>query len=556
MASSGDEGRVVVDLRSAAESAAADEEAHATPLHEIESLCMRCGENGITRLLLTLIPHFREVVLMAFECPHCGERNNEIQFAGQLQPKGCCYSLEVPSGQSEILNRQVVKSDSATIKIPELDFEIPPEAQRGHAFYFPFKMFYFAASLLILYLVNQVEGIIMRAVDELQALQDERKLRSLGSGEAAFTFVLDDPAGNSFIENPHAPSSDPLLSVRFYERTREQQAALGFLAEPPTEQPGEAVLPASAVESNSDGLQSVPHGSVGAVAARRAIAQGNPTKLLQPCVDIAAPEELKLETSTENFSFFGVKVLTLNSHQPPGEGAMVGYLGGLFDSVDFESYIYARVIIFLICGLPRLFLRFYHCWSIQIWYFTFELEVIVMATTCDMCGYRNSELKPGGEIPAKGKKITLRVQNARDLTRDVIKSDSASVKVPELELELSCGTLGGMVTTVEGLIVKICEALERIHRFQLGDSTLEWKKKKWEDFKERLSKLLSLQEAWTLIIDDGLAASFVAPATDSLEDDSQLTMEEYQRSWEQNEELGLNDMDTSSADAAYNTTST
>ena len=39
----------------------------------------------------------------------------------------------------------------------------------------------------------------------------------------------------------------------------------------------------------------------------------------------------------------------------------------------------------------------------------------------------------------------------------VFQSDSASVKVPELELELSCGTLGGMVTTVEGLIVKICE---------------------------------------------------------------------------------------------------
>lgn len=29
------------------------------------------------------------------------------------------------------------------------------------------------------------------------------------------------------------------------------------------------------------------------------------------------------------------------------------------------------------------------------------------------------------------------------------------------------------------------------------------------------------------------------------------TVEEYERSWEQNEELGLNDMDTSSADAAY-----
>uniref|UniRef100_A0A0E0LVU2 Zinc finger ZPR1-type domain-containing protein n=1 Tax=Oryza punctata TaxID=4537 RepID=A0A0E0LVU2_ORYPU len=469
MASSGEEGRVVVDLRSAAESAGGDEEAHATPLHEIESLCMRCGDNGTTRLLMTMIPHFREVVLMAFECPHCGERNNEVQFAGQLQPKGCCYRLEVPRGQNEILNRQVVKSDSATIKIPELDFEIPPEAQRGS--------------------LSTVEGIIMRAVDELQALQDERKkvdpqkaeaidqflakLRSLGLGEAAFTFVLDDPAGNSFIENPNAPSSDPLLSVRFYERTREQQAALGFLVEPPTEEPGDQpVNHASTVEGNPEVLQE-PHGSVGAVAGRRAIAQGNPDEVAAALCRYSAPE-----------------------------------------------------------------------------------EVIVMATTCDMCGYRNSELKPGGEIPAKGKKITLRVQNGKDLTRDVIKSDSAGVKVPELELELASGTLGGIVTTVEGLIVKICEALQRVHGFQLGDSTLEWKKKKWEDFNDRLSKLLSLQEPWTLIIDDGLAASFVAPATDSLEDDNQLTIEEYVRSWEQNEELGLNDMDTSSADAAYNTTNT
>lgn len=30
-----------------------------------------------------------------------------------------------------------------------------------------------------------------------------------------------------------------------------------------------------------------------------------------------------------------------------------------------------------------------------------------------------------------------------------------------------------------------------------------------------------------------------------------FSVEEYERSWEQNEELGLNDMDTSAADAAY-----
>ena len=82
--------------------------------------------------------------------------------------------------------------------------------------------------------------------------------------------------------------------MRFYERTREQQAALGFLAEPQTEQPGEAVLPASAVESNSDGLQSVPHGSVGAVAARRAIAQGNPDEIAASLCRYSAPEEVYL----------------------------------------------------------------------------------------------------------------------------------------------------------------------------------------------------------------------------------------------------------------------
>ncbi|KAF7012769.1 hypothetical protein CFC21_026928 [Triticum aestivum] len=466
MASSGEDRGVVMDIRSAAESAG-DDGARDAPLHVVESLCMRCGENGTTRILLTLIPHFREVVLMAFECPHCSERNNEIQFAGQLQPKGCCYTLKVPKGQPEILNRQVVKSDSATIKIPELDFEIPPEAQRGT--------------------LSTVEGSIMRAVSELQALQDERKkvdpqkaeaieqflvkLRSLGSGEADFTFILDDASGNSFIENPNAPSSDPLLSLRFYERTYEQQAALGFLAEP-TRESGDSSQDASTVEGNSGGPQRIPHGSVGAVAGRRAIAQGNSDEITAALCRYSAPE-----------------------------------------------------------------------------------EVIVMATSCDACGYRNSELKPGGEIPAKGKKTTLLVKNVKDLSRDVIKSDSAAVSVPELELELSSGTLGGIVTTVEGLIVKICEALERVHGFQLGDSTYEWKKKKWDGFTERLAKLLNLEEPWTLILDDALAASFIAPATDSLEDDKQLTIEEYERSWEQNEELGLNDMDTSSADMAYNTTS-
>ncbi|GMJ08514.1 hypothetical protein like AT5G37340 [Hibiscus trionum] len=249
---------------------------------------------------------------------------------------------------------------------------------------------------------------------------------------------------------------------------------------------------------DSDQIRRQPHGSVGAAAGQKAIAQSNSAEFAEALFRYSAPEEVMTFPST------------------------CGACAAMCETRMFVT---------------------------RIPYFQ---EVIVMASTCDACGYRNSELKPGGPIPEKGKRITLCVKNINDLSRDVIKSDTASVKVPELELELTSGTLGGIVTTVEGLITKISESLERVHGFTFGDSLDESKKNKWLDFKASLNKILSMSEPWILILDDALANSFIAPATDDIKDDHQLICEEYERSWEQNEELGLNDIDTSSADAAYN----
>ncbi|ONK64783.1 uncharacterized protein A4U43_C07F29870 [Asparagus officinalis] len=66
-------------------------------------------------------------------------------------------------------------------------------------------------------------------------------------------------------------------------------------------------------------------------------------------------------------------------------------------------------------------------------------------------------------------------------------------------------------------------------------------------------ELLELEESWNLILDDAMVSSFISPIRDAIEDDKQLIVEEYERSWEQNEALGLNDMDTSFADIAYDT---
>uniref|UniRef100_A0A8C7YYT0 Zinc finger ZPR1-type domain-containing protein n=1 Tax=Oryzias sinensis TaxID=183150 RepID=A0A8C7YYT0_9TELE len=62
---------------------------------EIESLCMNCHQNGTTRLLLTRIPFFKEIIVSSFSCPACSWSNTEIQSAGQIQEQGICYTLRI-----------------------------------------------------------------------------------------------------------------------------------------------------------------------------------------------------------------------------------------------------------------------------------------------------------------------------------------------------------------------------------------------------------------------------------------------------------------------------
>ena len=79
--------------------------------------------------MFTKIPFFREVIISAFCCDSCGYKNSEIQFAGKLEDYGVKYEVNVIN--TVAFNRQVVKSDNCTIKVPEAGLEIPPETQKG-----------------------------------------------------------------------------------------------------------------------------------------------------------------------------------------------------------------------------------------------------------------------------------------------------------------------------------------------------------------------------------------------------------------------------------------
>jgi hypothetical protein len=50
-------------------------------------------------------------------------------------------------------------------------------------------------------------------------------------GDTLFTLILDDPSGNSFIENPYAPKPDPMAVITHYKRSQEQNQNIGLTSD-------------------------------------------------------------------------------------------------------------------------------------------------------------------------------------------------------------------------------------------------------------------------------------------------------------------------------------
>jgi zinc finger protein len=48
-------------------------------------------------------------------------------------------------------------------------------------------------------------------------------------------------------------------------------------------------------------------------------------------------------------------------------------------------------------------------------------DILIMSTNCQHCGYRDNEIKSGSAISEKGKKITLKIEDREDLSRDMLK---------------------------------------------------------------------------------------------------------------------------------------
>lgn len=446
-------------------------------VEEIESLCMNCHEDGITRMLLTRIPYFREIIIMSFSCEKCGFQNNEISSAGEIQPKGAKFALRVE--KNEDLQRNVVKSDVCAFKIEDIDLEIPP----GKGQY------------------SNIEGIVSAVKADLEQHQAERMrqmpevgakvaqiIRSiedmLNGQRYPFMVSLDDPSGNSTIEPKPGDGAGKWAKTE-YNRTPAQNAALSL------------------------GDDDVPAPNTGA-----------------PAIDIRPEYHADLV----------------------GVDSSAGPQGNNVDQEDdiVENQVYSFPSTCPGCTRPC-------ATNMKMVNIPFFKQVVLMSTVCESCGYRSNEVKTGGEVPEKGRKITVRIRTAVDLARDILKSESASLHCPELKLEVQPGTMGGRFTTVEGIMTQIRKDL-RAQAFGLedgdadiaegaGDSMEEGSKKQWEEFFASLTEAIEGRKEFTLILQDPLAGSYVQSLT-APEPDPQMDLEDYERTHEEMEELGLNDIKT------------
>lgn len=466
------------------ETGAEDAEGH--PVQEVESLCMNCHKNGVTRMLLTTIPYFREIIIMSFECPHCGFKNSEIQPAAQIAEKGARYVLKVE--KKEDFNRQVVKSETATVRFNELDIEIPPK--RGQ-------------------LIN-VEGILQEMIEDLQADQEERKkiqpeiyekiqlvINKINSfincepNTLPLTITIDDPAGNSWIEYvPGEPTHK--WSMYEYNRTAEQNVYLGLISADDVAQHKQQELANKKQATDSN---------ISSNLKQQQQEQGQPP-----------------HTNTDT-----------NPH-------VTGFKSDETEIENFDNEVQTFSATCSSCYKPCET----HMKTVNIPHFK---DVILMSTVCDNCGYKSNEVKTGGAIPEKGKRIILKITDPEDLARDILKSETCGLNIPELNLDLTPGTLGGRFTTIEGLLTQVAEELHSRVFTQTSDSMEEETKARWTSFFARLQDAIDGNIGFTIVMEDPLASSYIQNVY-APDNDPNMTIEEFERTFDQNETLGLNDIKT------------
>ncbi|THH32378.1 hypothetical protein EUX98_g1799 [Antrodiella citrinella] len=443
------------------------------PVTEVESLCMQCNKNGSTRFLLTSIPFFREVIVMSFRCDHCGYTNNEIQSAGTIRPDGSVYTVKVLNRDD--LNRTVVKSNTCTVTIPELQLSFP--SSQGQ--------------------MTNIEGLIRDIISDLGAEQPLRRIQNEVAWKKIDEIIR---ACKDIVQDEDEDEDEKEKSAEPKEEEKEQTPMKPFTLK----------IDDPAGNSFIEFIGSMSDPKWNLRTYHRTFEQNVTLGLVdkdaepkdQKAIAVNSLDDIKNKIHDEDL------------------------IGGGFDGNE-ELFVFPGSCGS--CGHPSdTIIK-----KINIPYFK---DVLIMSTSCEHCGYRDSEVKSGSAISKQGKRITLKVEDSEDLSRDILKSESCGLTIPEIDLVLQHGTLGGRFTTLEGILDQVYEELSQ--KLFVDASSDDGA---FEKFLAKLKAVKNVEMPFTLILDDPLADSYLqniyAP-----DPDPNMEIVTYDRTYDQNEDWGLNDM--------------
>ena len=159
--------------------------------NEMTIKCPACNTEGVATSIMREIeiPHFGKVLETTIQCSSCGFKHSDIIALEQNDPAK--YILKIGKDN---LDTRIVRSQSATVSIPELGVKVEPGPKsEGY--------------------VTNVEGVITRfeeAVKQALHLFNDnnsqknakivlKELNSIISGEKTATLIIQDPFGQSNI---------------------------------------------------------------------------------------------------------------------------------------------------------------------------------------------------------------------------------------------------------------------------------------------------------------------------------------------------------------------
>lgn len=150
--------------------------------------CPRCNSTFMVSDCIYDIPIIGKILISRGKCESCGYKYSNYRAIESQGPQKLVFNVETPDD----LNVLVVRTASATIRIPELGIEIKPgPAAQGY--------------------ITTIEGVLDKVLEVLSLVKDdpevdklerekrEKEIIEARNGKRRFTFILEDPDGVSRI---------------------------------------------------------------------------------------------------------------------------------------------------------------------------------------------------------------------------------------------------------------------------------------------------------------------------------------------------------------------